>query len=55
MAMDFKTIGTGCYFVEDVNKLTWFNASASCEAKGAHLIKINNLNEEESIQRELSE
>ena len=51
--MEFKAIGTRCYFIEDVNKLSWLDANVSCEAKGAQLIKIDNLNEKESIQHEL--
>ena len=51
---EFKTVGAGCYFIESINKLPWTNAKLVCEENGAHLIKIDNLNEDEYIQHELS-
>ena len=47
-------IGTGCYIIPHAKKKRRWVAQSICEEIGAHLIKIDNKDEDQAIYNELS-
>ena len=52
--MSFKTVGTSCYLIQHTGE-SWQDAKMSCEALGAHLIKIDAQGEANALLQDISE
>ena len=52
--MSFKTVGTSCYLLQHTGE-SWQDAKMSCEALGAHLVKIDAQGEANALLQEISE